>query len=48
MFPLHKAKESRRARRATTQGLTALLWMNEEAADLIESSAGHDVQRVRG
>jgi hypothetical protein len=48
LIPLRKAQESRKVRRNVTQELTALPAAGDEAADLIESSARQDVQRVGG
>src|SRR3954468_16257653 len=49
LIPLRKAQESRQDRRKVTQELGTLPRLEEEeAADLIESSARHDVYRVGG
>ena len=47
-IPLRKAKESRHDRRKVTQGLAVISRVAEEEADLIESSARHDVHRIGG
>lgn len=47
-IPLRKAQESRKDRHKVAQGLAILPRLDEEAADLIESSARHDVHRVGG
>ncbi|HEY0012342.1 MAG TPA: hypothetical protein VGB79_05760 [Allosphingosinicella sp.] len=48
LIPLRKARESRQVRRKVTQALTILPTMNEESADLAESSARQDLHRVGG
>ncbi len=48
LIPLRKAQESRQVRRKVTKELTMLPAVDEEAADLIESSARQDVHRVGG
>ena len=47
-IPLRKARESRQDRRKVTQDLAILPRVDEEAADLIESSARQNVNRVGG
>lgn len=47
-IPIRKAKESRQDRRKVTQGLAVISRVAEEQAELIESSAIHDVHRVGG
>lgn len=48
LIPLRKAQESRQVRRKAAQALETLPRLDEEAADLAESSARHDVDRVGG
>lgn len=48
LIPLRKAQESRQVRRKVTQELTMLPALDEEAADLIESSVRQDVHRIGG
>ncbi|HEX5183110.1 MAG TPA: hypothetical protein VFW19_08160 [Allosphingosinicella sp.] len=48
LIPLRKAQESRQDRRKVTQELGTLPRLKPEAADLIESSARHDMHRVGG
>jgi hypothetical protein len=48
LIPLRKAQESRQDRRKVAQELGTLSRLESEAADLIESSARHDVHRVGG
>ena len=48
LIPLRKAQESRQGRRKVTQGLSVVSRVAGEVADLIESSARHDVHRIGG
>jgi hypothetical protein len=48
LIPLRKAQESRRDRRKVAQEVHILPTLDESAADLIESSARHDMHRVGG
>jgi len=48
LIPLRKAQESRQDRRKVAQGLSVVTRVAEEVADLIESSALHDVHRIGG
>jgi len=48
LIPLRKAQESRQDRRKVTQGLSVVTRVAGEVADLIESSAFHDVHRIGG
>jgi hypothetical protein len=47
-IPLRKAGENREDRRKVNQDLAALPELDEAAAALIESSARHEINRVRG
>ena len=47
-IPLRKAQQSRKDRHKVAQELAILPRLDEEAADLIESSARHDVHRLGG
>jgi hypothetical protein len=47
-IPKRKAAESRRDRREIDQALRILPRLSEEAAELAESSARHDIPRVGG
>ena len=47
-IPFRKAQESRKDRHKVAQGLAILPRVDEAAADLIESSARHDVHRIGG
>jgi hypothetical protein len=47
-IPARKAGESRKVRRKATQALDAVVHLDDEAADLLESSLRHDVERVGG
>src|ERR1700748_553279 len=47
-IPLRKAGESRRDRREIDQALHVLPRLGEDAADLAESNARHDIPRVGG
>jgi hypothetical protein len=47
-IPLRKAMENRQVRRKTAQAMGALPLLSEEAVDLLESSARHDINRVGG
>lgn len=48
LIPLRKAQDSRQDRRKVAQGLSVITKVAEEVADLIESSALHDVHRIGG
>jgi hypothetical protein len=48
LIPLRKATESRQDRRKVTQEVASLQKLDEEGADVLESSARHDVRRVGG
>jgi hypothetical protein len=47
-IPRRKARESRKDRHKVAQDMASLPRLPEEAADLVESSARHDVNRVGG
>ena len=47
-IPLRKAMENRQDRRKTAQAMGSLQLLSEEAAELLESSARHDINRVGG
>ena len=48
LIPVRKPQDSRQDRRKVAQELSVLSRLPEEAAAVLESSARHDVHRVRG